>query len=80
MSAPEGLHFCVDRDGLTGGYQLSIDSASSGLRLHGPKYNGSGKRLITYVPTDRDLVEITHYVAAELIRRAAVRNSEDQPA
>jgi len=76
VSAPEGLHFCVDKDGLTGALQLSIDDATSGYRLSGPKYNGSSKRVLTYIPSDRDLAEIARYIAKEKRRRAAIAKAE----
>lgn len=69
MADPKGLHFCVDKDGWTGGLQFSIDDANGGFRLVGPKYNGSSKRLLTYVPSDRDLAEIARYIEREQTRR-----------
>jgi hypothetical protein len=73
---PEGLHFCVDQDGWTGAHQFSVDDAAGGYRLSGPKYNGSSKRILTYVPSDRDLGEIAQYVANEQRRRAAIAKAE----
>jgi hypothetical protein len=50
----------VFRDGLTGGIQLQIGDERTGYRLGGPKFNGSGERLLR--------VAITPQVATELRR------------
>jgi hypothetical protein len=53
----------VDRDGWTNGIQLSInrlneEGVGSGYRLAGPKFNGSGKTLLTRTLDQRDADEI----------------------
>lgn len=77
MSNVRGLHFCVDQDGWTGGYQLSIGDDTGGYRLCGPKYNGSSNRLITYIPSDSDLDAIEEYIAAERVRRRATGATDE---
>lgn len=59
----------LDKDGWTGGLQLSIqrtrpDGGGDGYRLHGPKYNGSGKNLISHEIDQRDAEEIRGYLNA----------------
>lgn len=56
------IYLCVDRDGWTGGYQLSIDDDNGGFRIAGPKYNGSSKRLIHHRITERDVHRIREYL------------------
>lgn len=53
----------VSKDGWTGGIQLSIcDESGSGFRIHGPKFNGSGKNLVDHKLTQRDADEIRRYL------------------
>jgi hypothetical protein len=59
----------VDRDGLTGKLQLSIqqtheNGAGHGYRLAGPKFNGSGKNLLKRELDQRDADEIRGYLDA----------------
>lgn len=57
----------VDQDGLTGKLQLSINERDEkgtgwGYRLHGPKFNGSGKNLLEHDLTQADADEIRKYL------------------
>ncbi|EKS37799.1 hypothetical protein [Afipia clevelandensis] len=56
------IFLCVDRDGWTGGYQLSIDDDHGGFRIAGPKYNGSSKSIIRHQITARDAGRIREYL------------------
>ncbi|MFJ1995281.1 hypothetical protein [Streptomyces asiaticus] len=64
---PNRLVLAVDRDGWTNGLQLQIASLDenghgSGYRLAGPKYNGSGKRLLEEELSARDVTEIRKFL------------------
>ncbi|WP_413102254.1 hypothetical protein [Streptomyces sp. Inha503] len=64
---PNRLVLAVDRDGWTNGLQLQIanldeNGHGSGYRLAGPKYNGSGKRLIEEELSARDVAEIRKFL------------------
>lgn len=57
----------VSRDGWTGRLQLSInqldsDGCGHGYRLAGPKFNGSGEKLLTRTLDERDAEEIRTYL------------------
>lgn len=57
----------VDRDGLTGRLQLSInqwdaDGGGHGYRIAGPKYNGTGRSLVRHRLDARDATEIRAYL------------------
>lgn len=53
----------VDKDGWTGGIQISIeDDEIGGYRIAGPKYNGSSINLLKRVLTQRDAEEIRDYL------------------
>lgn len=59
----------VDRDGLTGALQLSIDlerpdGTGHGYRLAGPKFNGSSKKVFRHQLGGRDVQEIRSYLRA----------------
>ncbi len=55
----------VDRDGRTGGLQLSIGNPKGGgFRLAGPKYNGSSTNLMTVALNERSAREIRAYLDA----------------
>lgn len=58
MTTPKTLTLEVFKDGWTDGLQLCIGDDTGGYRLHGPKFNGSGTRLLTHVLTQRDADEI----------------------
>ena len=63
----KSVYFCMDQDGLTKGYQLSIDmdyedGTGSGTRLAGPKYCGMGKRLKTVVIGKQELDTLEKYI------------------
>ena len=63
----KSVYFCMDQDGLTKGYQLSIDmdyedGTGSGTRLAGPKYCGMGKRLKTVVIGKQELETLEKYI------------------
>jgi hypothetical protein len=52
----------VYEDGWTGGLQLSIGDENGGYRLAGPKFNGSGKCLLSKTLDARDVEEIRSYI------------------
>lgn len=54
----------VYRDGLTGGIQLAIDDEErgTGYRLAGPKFNGSGERLLTCRIGQQEIVRLREYL------------------
>jgi hypothetical protein len=59
----------VSRDGWTKGFQLSISKldetgVGDGYRLAGPKFNGSGKVLLSRTLDERDAEEIRRYLDA----------------
>ena len=59
----------VTRDGLTGGHQLSINlldesNAGHGYRLAGPKFNGTGRVVLSRTLTEDDAKEIRTYLDA----------------
>ncbi len=69
MTSTDKIHIDVCRDGLTNGLQLSInqtdeDGAGHGYRLAGPKFNGSGKVLLSRTLDERDATEIRRYLDA----------------
>ena len=53
----------VDRDGLTGGMQISISNDRHGYRIHGPKYCGQSAPIVNHKLNERDVQEITRYLA-----------------
>ena len=57
------VYLTVDRDGLTGGMQISISNDSHGYRIHGPKYCGQSTPVVTHKLTERDAQEIGRYLA-----------------
>lgn len=64
----------VDKDGWTGQLQLSINLAHAnggghGYRLAGPKFNGSGKNLLSHDLDQRDADEIRSYLDAAFPRQ-----------
>jgi len=66
-AVPEKVVLAVDRDGLTNGLQLCIevrytDGSGLGYRLHGPKYLGQSKNLVTRELTEYDLEEIAKFL------------------
>lgn len=66
---PERITLEVSRDGWTDGLQLSIqqtheNGGGHGYRLAGPKFNGSGKTLLTRELNQRDADEIRTYLDA----------------
>lgn len=68
-STPDRLIIEVDRDGWTGSLQVQIarldaDDTGDGYRLAGPKYNGSGERLLRAELDQRDANEIRSYLDA----------------
>ncbi|MGW9170128.1 hypothetical protein [Streptomyces decoyicus] len=59
----DSLVFFVDKDGWTGGLQVSLNQldenqAGWGYRLYGPKYNGSSENVLRFTLGDRDAAEI----------------------
>lgn len=62
MSTPKPVYLCIDRDGWTGGLQISIDSDGTGCRITGPKYNGSSVSMKKHKLTERDAQEIRRYL------------------
>jgi hypothetical protein len=69
MTGTDKITIDVSRDGLTNGLQLSInqideDDAGHGYRLAGPKFNGSGKVLLSRTLDERDAAEIRRYLDA----------------
>lgn len=52
------------RDRTTKGLQLAIESDSDpgGYRIFGPSFIGDSEQLVTYKLTERDVVEIRHYL------------------
>jgi hypothetical protein len=63
----------VDQDGWTKGYQLSIDDENGGRRLRGPKFNGSSRRLLTFIISQESEIDaIQRYLrkARRLIKKA----------
>ena len=69
MTGTDKIHIDVCRDGLTNGLQLSInhtdeDGAGHGYRLAGPKFNGSGRVLLSRTLDERDAAEIRRYLDA----------------
>lgn len=60
-----GYFINVDRDGWTGGLQLSLDTPTGGYRLAGPKFNGSSESLLRFALTsERDISEIEQHCRA----------------
>lgn len=73
------ITLCVDRDGLTGSLQLSInltraDGGGHGYRISGPKFSGASKKVLHHQITQRDVAEITDYLKAVAETR---RNAPD---
>lgn len=63
----KSLFIKLDRDGWTGGLQLSIDIEGKngdgcGYRLAGPKYNGSSSTVFKHKLNERDAKEIRSYL------------------
>lgn len=55
---------CIDKDGLTGGLQISIEhDEGMGFRLAGPKFSGHSQRLLTHEITRCEADEIRTYLA-----------------
>lgn len=63
----QAIEICVDRDGLTGGLQLSVDvvegnGSGHGYRLIGPKFNGSSKPLLRHTLTESDALNLRGFL------------------
>lgn len=58
------IRLAVDRRTCDGAIQVCIErtKTGTGLRLLGPKYDGSGKRLVSKVLSRRDADEIRSYL------------------
>lgn len=56
------IEIIVDRDGWTGGLQVSIGDENGGHRICGPKYNGSSKQLVAKILTKSDVRAIREYL------------------
>lgn len=54
----EKIYFEISIDGRTNQYQLSIDDESGGLRIGGPKFNGSSRLRARFEVTERMRKEI----------------------
>ena len=52
----------VYQDGLTKGYQLSIDDDNGGYRISGPKFVGQSRLIIGHVLNERDADRIRQYL------------------
>lgn len=52
----------VYRDGWTGRLQLAIEDESGGYRLAGPKFNGSGEKVLERVLDEHDAARIRSYL------------------
>jgi len=52
----------VYRDGWSNALQVSIGNGRTGYRIAGPKFNGSGKCLLSKKLTERDVREIREYL------------------
>lgn len=59
------IYFSLDKDGLTGGLQLSIGDDSGGYRIAGPKYSGHSKPLQRKEIDAYDAKEIRKYLDRE---------------
>ncbi len=59
------IYFDLDKDKLTGGFQLSIGNGSHGYRIAGPKYSGNSKNLQRHTITERDAEKIRGYLDRE---------------
>lgn len=64
------IYMNVDQDGITGGLQLSIGAydetgAGHGYRIAGPRYSGTGRKLLKRRLTERDAQEIRAYLDQE---------------
>ncbi len=64
----KGIYFSIDQNG-RGQLQLAINNPSGiGYRIHGPKYDGTGRTLHIHVISSRDISELRSYLdAAEAI-------------
>lgn len=67
MSTATKIVLTVDRDGYTGGIQVSIGAEDDrghgdGYRLFGPKYLGQSTKIADVVLTQRDADEIRGYL------------------
>lgn len=56
------VYLHVDKDGLTGGLQVSIGDDDGGYRLYGPKYCGQSKSLVKIAITRTQAQEIRGYL------------------
>lgn len=56
------IYFSLDKDGLTGGLQLSIEDDVGGYRIAGPKYCGHSKNLQRKKIDAHDAKEIRAYL------------------
>lgn len=52
----------VDKDRLTGGYQLAIGDETGGYRIAGPKYSGHSESLQSKTLSESDAREILKYL------------------
>lgn len=78
----ERVYISADKDGLTGGVQLSIgvegdDGGGYGYRLAGPKYSGNSETLRKHFLTESDLQELEQYCK---LARKAMRKAVKQAA
>src|SRR5690349_17639563 len=62
MATESKVVLSVDKDGLTGGFQLSIGDDRTGYRIAGPKYCGQSKSVFEHRITPRDAGEIHSYI------------------
>jgi len=56
------IYLDLDKDSLTGGFQLSIGDDSGGYRIAGPKYSGHSSRVQRKKLTAHDAEEIRVYL------------------
>lgn len=56
------IYLDLDKDGLTGGLQLSIGDDSGGHRIAGPKYSGHSSRVQRKLLSAHDAEEIRAYL------------------
>lgn len=56
------LKIDLDKDAITGGYQLNISDDMSGYRLAGPKYTGHSRNITSKTLDEHDAKMIRHYL------------------
>jgi len=63
MKKPKGVYFSIDENS-QGLIQLAINHGSSGYRICGPKYDGTGRTIKRHELTEDDVKTLRKYLSS----------------